>query len=198
MIRFVDFSHGVTYSNQRWWQDEDIEDEPISGGQSYSDLPSQTIVYPSYGDKHSPGVLITSYTWGTEADRMSKLSHEERVEVSLCDLEKIHGPMVRNQNIIDSFSHSWTEDPFVKGAFICFGPGQFSSYLDDCIKIEVGGRLHFAGEASSINPAWVVGSLNSAYRTVVEILGSRPHTERIHFTKKLMERWGTVDELDIK
>lgn len=80
------------------------------------------------------------------------------------------------------------EDPFVKGAFMCFGPGQFSSYLDDCAKMEVGGHLHFAGEASrSVNPAWVVGSLNGACCT-----------ERIHCINELMARWGTADELDIK
>ncbi|KAF7349913.1 Amine oxidase [Mycena venus] len=32
------------------------------------------------------------------------------------------------------------------------------------------GMFYFAGEATSVHHAWVVGSLNSAYRSVLEIL----------------------------
>jgi monoamine oxidase len=32
------------------------------------------------------------------------------------------------------------------------------------------GMFHFAGEATSVHHAWVVGSLNSAYRSVLEIV----------------------------
>lgn len=129
---------------------------------------------------------------------MSTLSHEKRVEISLHDLQKVHGPIVRKQKILDSYSHCWSDDPHVQGAFVTFGPGQVSSHLENCVKVEAGGRLHFAGEAASINPAWVVGSLNSAYRTVAEIIATRPDVERAYFTNKLFDRWGTVDELDIE
>jgi len=187
---------GIYFEN-RWWQDESAA-HPITGGQSSTDLPSRTIVYPSYGDANSPGVLIASYTWVQDADRMSALSHEERLEVCLRDLEEIHGPIVRKQRIVDSFSYSFYHDEFSQGAFALFGPGQFASYFDSCLKTEEGGRLHFAGEATSVHHAWVVGALNSAYRAVVEILQTRPEPERSDYLEKLIKKWGTVEEIEIE
>lgn len=129
---------------------------------------------------------------------MSALSHEERLEISLRDLEELHGPTVREQEIKDSFSYSFYNDEFSQGAFALFGPGQFSTYFDDCVKSEEDDRLHFAGEATSVHHAWVVGALNSAYRTVVEILQTRPEAERTHYLQELVKRWGTVDEIEIE
>ena len=116
---------------------------------------------------------------------MSALSHEERLEISLRDLEELHGPTIREQEVKDSFSYSFYNDEFSQGAFALFGPGQFSTYFDDCVKSEEDDRLHFAGEATSVHHAWVVGALNSAYRTVVEILQTRPEAERTHYLQEL-------------
>lgn len=182
---------------KRWWQDERSV-HPITGGQSSTDLPSRTIVYPSYGDVNSPGVLIASYTWTQDADRMSALSHEDRLEICLNDLEEIHGPIARDQKVLDSHSFSWYQNEYSQGAFALFGPGQFSTHFENSLKTELGGRLHFAGEATSVHHAWVVGALNSAYRTVAEILGSRPDEEKSHYMQKLIKRWGTVDEVEIE
>jgi hypothetical protein len=58
---------------------------------------------------------------------------------------------------------------FNTGAFAFFGPGQFKNLYPEVTK-PIGGRFHFAGEATSIHHAWVVGALNSAMRIVIEIV----------------------------
>lgn len=76
---------------------------------------------------------------------------------------------------------AWYNDPYARGAFALFGPGQFgSTELSGEVKgfsmfaslkaPAAGGRLHFAGEATSIHHAWVVGALNSAWRAVFDIV----------------------------
>jgi monoamine oxidase len=59
-------------------------------------------------------------------------------------------------------------------AFALFAAGQFNSLFNDAIAPAMDDRLHFTGEATSVHHAWVVGALNSAYRTVVEILMTLP------------------------
>jgi len=182
---------------QRWWQDTSKKNPVINGGQSSTDLPSRTIVYPSYGDENSPGVLIASYTWTQDADRMSALSKERRVEICLRDLASLHGEFVHKEEILDSYSHSWYQDEYTQGAFALFGPAQFSTHFQGCVEKAGNGRLHFAGEATSVHHAWVVGALNSAYRTVAEILMTLPDGKRHWYLTKLRENWGTVDEIEI-
>jgi monoamine oxidase len=51
-----------------WWK----EDKQI-GGQSFTDLPIRTVVYPSYGDSHESNILLASYCWTSDAERLSSL-----------------------------------------------------------------------------------------------------------------------------
>ena len=65
----------------RWWEDPKImpKGRTIKGGISSTDLPIRTCVYPSYGfDVTSgplPGVLLASYTWAQDAQRLGGLMH---------------------------------------------------------------------------------------------------------------------------
>jgi monoamine oxidase len=191
-------SRSVLHSSDAGRRPETLFGPAITGGQSSSNLPSHTIVYPSYGDAKSPGVLIASYTWTQDADRMTPVSHEERVRICMNDLVKVHGEAVRDEVIVETFSHSWYEDEHSQGAFALFAAGQFNSLFNDAIAPAMKDRLHFAGEATSVHHAWVVGALNSAYRTVVEILMTLPDGEREVYLEKLATSWGEVDEIEIE
>jgi hypothetical protein len=113
-------SRSVLHSSDAGRRPETLFGPAITGGQSSSNLPSHTIVYPSYGDAKSPGVLIASYTWTQDADRMTPVSHEERVRICMNDLVKVHGEAVRDEVIVATFSHSWYEDEHSQGAFALF------------------------------------------------------------------------------
>lgn len=128
---------------------------------------------------------------------MSALPDDRRLEICLRDLESLHGPIVRDQEIVDSYSYSWYQDEYTQGAFALFGPAQFSTHFQGCVEEAEDGRLHFAGEATSVHHAWVVGALNSAHRTVAEILMTLPPGDRHYYLTKLCDNWGTVDEIEI-
>jgi monoamine oxidase len=147
----------------RFW-----EDEGIFGGATPTDLPVRRIVYPSHpipGEER--GVLLASYTWGQDAARWSALGENERIELALKDIAKIH-PQILNE-FEGGASYAWQDDPHAVGAFALFEPGQETAMHADIVKPE--GRVHFAGEHCSLWHAWIQGSLESGIRAAQEIHG---------------------------
>lgn len=98
----------------------------IVGGQSYTDSPLRTVVYPSFGDvkEGKTTTLIASYCWTDDAERMSALCSSTRqedrqvlTEMVLRELAEIHGLTVAflRQQLIDIFPWSWSQDPYTMG-----------------------------------------------------------------------------------
>ena len=65
-------------------------------------------------------------------------------------------------------TQNWTADPWSKGAFAVFYPGQMTRWWPHLAAPE--GRIHFAGEHVSPWPGWMEGALWSAERVLQEIL----------------------------
>ena len=59
-------------------------------------------------------------------------------------------------------SHAWYDDPWARGAFALFEPEQQTNLQADIVKPE--GRVHFAGEHTSLYHAWIQGALESGIR----------------------------------
>ena len=193
---------------KRWWQDPTVmgKSRTIHGGQSNTDLPIRVCVYPSYGldCPDAPGVLLASYTWAQDARRFGSLaqgnntpSEKELLKITLDNLEKIHQiPKEKFGNVLDYKVHAFYNDPYTRGAFALFGPGQFGTANDktslfSSLKAPAAkGRLHIAGEATSVHHAWVLGALNSAWRAVYNVLLMHK-PEKI---EDLKHRWGVPDE----
>lgn len=122
------------------------------------------------------------------------------LKIVLDDLSRVHNvPVSEMGEVVDWYPHAWYNDPYTRGAFAYFGPGQFGTtdYHGFSLFAAVqapaaGGRLHFAGEATSIHHAWVLGALNAAWRAVYNVL-QRDIARR----KELIREWGTPDEFDL-
>ena len=110
-----------------WWTtgiDKDGNPLKIVGGQTYTDKPLRTIIYPSYGDIRAgkTTTLIAGYCPSDDAQRLAALvekekDHIELTNVVLKDLAEIHNVTVeflRNE-LIDTFAWSWSNDPYTMG-----------------------------------------------------------------------------------
>ena len=187
-----------------WWRDKEVLGENCvnGGGQGKTDLPIRTCVYPSYNieDKvNLPGVLLASYTWSQDADRVGSLisrkspeDEDELKEVLIHDLARLHanpsnpggvkeddGEYKRLHKIIseaylDHYAYNWHDNPRTVGAFAYFGPGQFKNMYPYVIRND--GKHIIVGEAASAHHAWVVGALESAVRGVYQFLNR--HSKR--------------------
>ncbi len=173
----------------RWW----VEEKSISitkGGVGKTDLPIRNCVYPSYNltkaDAKKPGVLLCSYTWSQEAQRIGALIHkgadpesETELKALLIDnLARLHSKepneykdlrKMIEEAYITHFAYDWYTDPGTTGAFAYFGPGQFRAMYPWIANHNDGNHI-IIGEAASAHHAWVVGALESATRGVYQFL----------------------------
>lgn len=179
----------VTYSpaqktvfrcTRRFW-----EEQGIYGGGSYTDLPANTIWYPSAdiegnsyaaageyaqdgksshqtGGSHSEGVLL-SYNFNLDAVRIGNMPGTERFRKLKRDIEEVHG---LNPEWLDSVmtqyeTQFWDTDPFYRGAFSYFTPQQKKLFSWTMIQPEYANRVFFAGEHTSALHRWMQGALKS-------------------------------------
>ncbi|KFG85439.1 amine oxidase (flavin-containing) [Metarhizium anisopliae] len=185
----------------RWW--EHLDSGSFQGGQSFSDLPIRRCVYPSYGinTPDAPGTMIASYTWAQDSARLGAYcsgdAKQNIVDVALRNLAAMHNvtyDYLRSQ-YVDSHHWNWYLDENAVGAFALFGPGDLSTTMPDLMQPGAHGRLHFAGDALSSGHAWIIGAVNSAYRTVAEVLAVEKMDGKL---AELVDRWGVIEEIDIR
>jgi len=174
---------GIKFSTP-WW--ETAPDQQIHGGQSYTDLPLRTIVYPSYPKDAKPEdmskALIVTYCWTQDAERLGALmtgdgtARAELLDLIFRDLAAVHGVTAdwikQYYTDGDYFAWDWLHDPLTMGAFAFFGPGVYDStdIYSEMLQPAARGKLFFAGEATSACHAWVAGALDSAWRAVYQYL----------------------------
>jgi monoamine oxidase len=146
---------------RRFWE----EDDGIFGGGTVTDLAVRNIYYPEHGRETGRGVLLASYTWSEDAQRWGSLPAEERITQALEDVAQIH-PQVTDAFEVGA-SKMWHDDEYAGGAFALFDPGQQKLLYDYIIAPE--GRIHFAGEHTSLTHAWIQGAIESGLRAASEV-----------------------------
>ena len=147
--------------NRRFWEDDD----GIFGGGTITDLAIRNIYYPEHGRDTGRGVLLASYTWSEDAQRWGSLPPDERITQALEDVAKIH-PQVTDTFEVGA-SKMWHDDEFAGGAFALFDPEQQGLLHEHIIAPE--GRIHFAGEHTSLTHAWIQGAIESGLRAAAEV-----------------------------
>jgi monoamine oxidase len=152
---------GIEFKTRFW------EKEGIRGGQTVTDLPTRFTYYPSERiGKSGSGVMIASYTWEDDTFVWDSQSEEERLRLALRNLAEIHGDVVYKE-FVWGISKSWRLDPYIVGGFVVFKPGQESELGPYLSSPE--GRVHFAGEHTSQNRAWIEGAIESGIRAAYEV-----------------------------
>jgi len=146
----------------RFWEHQD----GIVGGTTVTDLPIRRICYPSFSDPNDErGTLLASYTWGQDALRWGAMDDEDTIEQALEDVAQIH-PSIKTEFEVGAVQN-WYDDPWARGAFALFEPEQQTRLQESIVAPE--GRIHFAGEHTSLYHAWIQGGLESGIRAAREI-----------------------------
>jgi len=191
---------GLQFKTAWWTTGTDRDGKPLNivGGQSYTDRPLRTIVYPSFGNVQAgeTTTLIASYCWTDDATRMGALvDHDDKTLLNLVlnDLAEIHNVDVGflRGELIGHKGWSWDHDPYTMGAFAFFGPGKFENLYTSLNNPAAKGYLHFAGEAISVRHAWVEGALDSACKAIHEIVHFPAFQQ---YREKFLKNWGVKPE----
>lgn len=147
--------------SQRFW-----ESEGVTGG-ALTDLPiGQVQEHPIFRMGTEGGrTLLEAHVRGEVAPQLDAMTEDERLRFVLAEMEKVH-PGV-SQYYEGGRSKSWQNDLWSRGAFSSFRPGQMTDWLPKIIRPE--GRIHFAGEHTSIYPTTMEGAIESGARAAREI-----------------------------
>jgi monoamine oxidase len=181
---------GIKFSSAWWRQTMPGGQRVEKGGLGHSDLHIRTLVYPSYNvvdDPSEPSVLLVSYTWQQDAERIGALisptspaGEDELKALLLRELARLHTTTrddeeklfaTISETYLDHYSHDWSHDATTSGAFAFFRAQQFSTLWPKVA--QPAGNLVLIGEASSPHHAWVVGAIESAVAGLYSWLYSR-------------------------
>jgi monoamine oxidase len=144
------------------------------GGGSITDGPNRFIYYPSHRVEGSAGgVVLASYTWADEANRWDSIPDEDRYNYALDGLVRVYGAGIKRYFTGYGQTQSWMQDYYAFGEAAVFSPGQLTSLHPHIPTPE--GRVHFAGEHTSLKHAWIEGALESAVRATLEL-----HRQALH------------------
>lgn len=168
---YIDAMKSLFLCNRRFWE-RNTDYGNIIGGISFTDLPIQSIIYPSDHNtcleqetcsSEEPGVLNASYNLAQNSTRLGGMSETLRYEIIRQNVEEVHG---LPKGFLNSFVQyhktvHWIEEPLYRGAFALNLPGQKRLFSYELQQSEYNGRVYFAGEHVSAKHGWVQGSLSS-------------------------------------
>ena len=161
----------LAVAKRRFWE----QDDQIFGGGSSTDLPTGFTYYPSDNAdaqdpavSAAPAVMLASYTWGQPARRLASLPHKDAAHAVVRTLSNLH-PQMAEEGIIEKVVRwNWDNHPWSSGAYAFLQPGQHTTLVKDIVSPE--GRIFLAGEHTSLTHSWMQGALESAQRTVAELI----------------------------
>jgi monoamine oxidase len=113
-----------------------------------------------------PRGIVEAQLFGADARRVSQMPEGERIEFALAEVERIFPAARRYHERGASFS--WDHDPWARGAFAYFKPGQALSLASQLSVPE--GRVHFAGDHTSQWCGWMQGAIDSGRRAAEEVM----------------------------
>jgi monoamine oxidase len=147
--------------DRRFWT------ERGDAGDAETDLPTGSVRDETKFERGTAGVL-GAYLSSEGARRIAALPEADRLSAFIDDADRVH-PGAR-ERFVGGVTKCWDEDPFARGAYAWFKPGQMTEFGTALASPE--GRVHFAGDHTSHRPGFMHGAVASAKRVVREILAS--------------------------
>jgi monoamine oxidase len=142
---------------RRYWEDEGLN------GFGSSDKNFE-VWHPTYGKPGRRG-LLQSYVYEDYAHRLDGMNDQDRLAAVTDDMEQVHPGL--KQQLETAIVKSWVNDPWQRGAYVVYHPGQQKWYSDACKRA---GRIWFAGEHASPWPGWMQGAISSGIKAAREII----------------------------
>lgn len=187
-LNYIDALKAQFLCNRRFWE-RNTDYGNMSGGISFTDLPIQSIIYPSdhynctqgfmtmksgmapaYNttkeascDSEEPGVLTASYSLTQNSTRVGGMEEKARFDLIRQNVEEVHG-LPRgylNSYVQDYKIVHWNNEVLFRGALCYDLPGQKQLFAYALEQPEYHGRIYFAGEHVSNKHGWMQGALQS-------------------------------------
>ncbi|MER5891126.1 FAD-dependent oxidoreductase, partial [Streptomyces sp. NPDC001941] len=156
------------YAAYRWVERDQPEASRTFGGGSKADNTNRFMFHPSHPVPGSRGgVVLASYSWTDDAVRWDCMDDDDRYPRALRGLQEVYGQRIEVFYTGAGQTQSWLRDPYAYGEASVLLPGQHTELFPDLGTPH--GPLHFAGDHTSLKPAWIEGALESAVRVALEV-----------------------------
>jgi len=161
-IESLSYGHVMKIAMQyrrRFW------DEPGSVGQRvFTDTVLRRVYHFSI-DQPGPRGILLSFTSGADAEALGRLPEAERLRTAVQEAARIWPEAP--EHFEGGAVKYWNEDPWIRGSYSFEGVGQARDFLELARRAE--GRVHFAGEHTSVHRASMNGALESGVRAAEEV-----------------------------
>jgi len=146
-----------------------------SNGASYSDLEGlQSTWETNRSLSTSNNAILTSFSGGLTALMLNPSAPQQEAALLLDSLDKVYpgskARAMRNQGqLVTALAH-WSSNPWVRGGYTCYRPGDFTTSAG--LEGKAVGNLHFAGEHTDSFYSWqgfMEGACLSGLRAASEI-----------------------------
>ncbi len=127
-----------------------------------------TVFAQRFGQTDDDVTGLTVQARGQLSNHWDSLGRKGALAMIVGELEKIC-PAAKGQ-VAGAALQSWTLDPFNRGDWAYFSPGQISSFVGGMAR--PAGRVHFCGEHTAVANRGLEGALESSERVAVEILSA--------------------------
>lgn len=144
-----------------FWYDEGVS------GSAGTDLPIQEVARQPSPDPGGPEqrAVLESHVRGPSSRRLAEQGESDLIADVLRSMEKVH-PGV-GDHLEGAVVQAWSEDPYALSAYSWPGQGDVTRYLESLQQPH--GRIHFAGEHTSVLHATMEGALRSGIRAAGEV-----------------------------
>lgn len=156
----IDLTRIFLEVDRPYWHDENLS------GFAYADQGIGVVnPYLHQEDPNDGAAIIEGYLAGPQAKTLGSLPKEEIIREIKFEMEKIYPGL--NDHFQDGYVKAWGTDPFALGGPSWPAPGDVNTYLNDLQASH--GRIHFAGEHTSILRSTMEGALRSGVRAAKEV-----------------------------
>ena len=153
----------VLQCRRRFWEDGGAR----RGGMTFTDLPIQEILYQDWSERADGRALVTFYAMGRSPVFERARSGADVIREALVQAQRIYPGL--EAEVEEAVAVRWGQEPFARGAYPVFLPGQESALGGHIASRE--GSIHFAGDHTSQFPGWMNGALESGTRAAREVIG---------------------------
>ncbi|QCK14477.1 flavin monoamine oxidase family protein [Mangrovivirga cuniculi] len=152
---YLKVTRGYAQVGSAYWKSEGL------GSMAYTDKSTFVYTHPTYKSfGANDRCIMEAYMDGDESIKWGKKDKEEIINHTINTLNAVH-PGLKN-HYEGGAVKDWTYDPYSLGGPSWAGPGDISKYLADLQKPE--GRIHFAGEHTTVLRSTMEGALRSGIR----------------------------------
>jgi monoamine oxidase len=157
-MRYESLTRVYIQSQTRFWMQEGIT------GEAVTDLPFCPVLDHTVIQSGTRGILEAQIEHEM-ARQVWAMPSVDRVRWALSQMEKVHPGLTANFEGGESFS--WDRDPFALGSWAYYAPHEMTAMYPHVARPE--GRIHFAGEHTSIYMGTLEGAAESGLRVSDEI-----------------------------